>query len=158
MSTITDPHGLPGISHDIPFFIGPCDLLIKIYGIAFSNFYTAIHDDLVYLLICWHSCFFLCPYDWYIVALLICLVVVQVWLFFFLWWQSNLWLLSHLWMTNRVVGFCVPQFLWMVSRGLWTLQKHWGVHLLSLLPFSFSYHKAWYVWAWSYFINGFEPT
>ena len=39
--------------------------------------------------------FLLCLYDWCVIDLLPYLVVMQVWLYFFLWWQSHLWILSH---------------------------------------------------------------
>ena len=51
---------------------------------------------------------FLCQYDWNVVSLLPYVVVIKVRLFFFLWWQSHLWLLSHPWMTNKAAVLFVP--------------------------------------------------
>ena len=112
MSALTDSHGLPGISCELlcPWVVWPgnqdmCDSFWLILPWQHSCWSIILTFMLGFL-------FFLCPYDCYVFDLLPYLFVMQVWLFFFHWWKTCLWLLSYSWMTNMVaVFFCTSVFI-----------------------------------------------
>ena len=143
MPVPADSHGLPGVSYDIVFVLRSCWLEIKTCKVVFLLFIPCQHS-------CWPSKWTfvpvslssLCPYDSCAAVSVLCLVVIQVLLFFYI-WQFHWWLQSCPLMTSMATVPSVPPPLLMASQGVHTLREYIVSHhlvlpIVSLVPFGLS--------------------
>ena len=145
MSAPTDSHSLPHISYGIILSFS-CVVWKSRYGAVFNClFYVGICVD-KYLESHTRILVLLCPYDWYVPVLVPCIVVMRVKLFFFLWWQSHLWLLIFAWMSNmNCSSLCTSAFVDGQQQGMGSAYEPRCSSLRVAIFYFFCCHAVWHV-------------